>query len=55
MIGKDINVIDFTKEQAIDFIKYSCKNCEIRKTCNKMDGRKCEKKIDYLIDKFKSK
>ena len=53
MIGRDIDVTNFTKEQAVDFIRNSCSECDIKLNCNGYDSQKCNDKITYLVNKYK--
>lgn len=53
MIGKNIDVTNFTREEAVNYIKTRCNNCDIRINCNGNDSAQCNAKIKYLMDKYK--
>lgn len=53
MIGRDVDVTNFTREQAVDFIRNSCRECDIKLHCNGADSKKCNDKVEYLVTKYK--
>lgn len=54
MYNKFTDVTTFTREQAVDYIKNHCRDCEIRMNCSGYDSMQCQTKIEYLLDKYES-
>ena len=53
MIGKPIDVTNFNRQEAVEFIRMRCTDCDIYYFCNGADVEICNDKVDYLLDKFR--
>lgn len=53
MIEKDRDVSKLSREEAAEWIKTRCKNCDIQLYCNGRDSGECNKKVDSLVNKYK--
>lgn len=53
MIGKLVDVTNFNRQQAFEFITTKCTECDIYYFCNGADAEICNDKVDYLLDKFR--
>ena len=53
MIGKLIDVTNFNRQEAVEFIMTKCTECDIYYFCNGADAEICNDKVDYLLDKFR--
>lgn len=53
MIGKLVDVTNFNRQQAVEFIRTRCTDCDIYHWCNGADAKICNDKVDYLLDKFR--
>lgn len=52
MVGKLIDVTNFNPQEAVEFIRMRCTNCDIYYFCNGADAKICNDKVDYLLEKF---
>ena len=52
MIGKLIDVTNFNRQEAVEFIRTRCTDCDIYYFCNGADAEICNDKVDYLLGKF---
>ena len=52
MIGKLIDVTNFNRQKAVEFIRTRCTDCDIYYFCNGADAEICNDKVDYLLEKF---
>lgn len=52
MIGKLIDVTNFNRQEAVEFIRMRCTDCDIYYFCNGADAEICNDKVDYLLEKF---
>lgn len=52
MIGKLIDVTNFNRQEAVEFIRTRCTDCDIYYFCNGADAEVCNDKVDYLLEKF---
>lgn len=52
MIGKPIDVTNFNRQEAVEFIRMRCTDCDIYYFCNGADAEICNDKVDYLLEKF---
>lgn len=52
MIGKLIDVTNFNRQEAVEFIRMRCTDCDIYYFCNDADAEICNDKVDYLLEKF---
>lgn len=55
MIGKLIDVTNFNRQEAVEFIRTRCTDCDIYYFCNGADAKICNDKVDYLLEKFRRK
>lgn len=53
MIGKLIDVTNFNRQEAVEFIRMRCTDCNIYYFCNGADAKICNDKVDYLLEKFR--
>lgn len=53
MIGKLIDVTNFNRQQAFEFIATKCTECDIYSFCNSADAKICNDKVDYLLEKIR--
>ena len=52
MIGKLIDVTNFNRQEAVEFIRTRCTDCDIYYFCNGADAEICNDKVDYILEKF---
>lgn len=55
MLGYNIDVTKMDRFQAYDYIKNRCDDCENFFYCNGKESQECNKKVEYLVEKFKLK
>lgn len=53
MIGKLIDVTNFNRQQAFEFMATKCTKCDIYGKCTREDKKICSDKTDYLLEKFR--
>ena len=55
MIGKLIDVTNFNRQEAVEFLRMRCTDCDIYYFCNRADAKICNDKVDQLLEKFRRK
>ena len=53
MVGKLIDVTNFNRRQAFEFMATKCTKCDIYGKCTREDKKICSDKTDYLLEKFR--
>lgn len=46
MIGKLIDVTNFNRQEAVEFLRMRCTDCDIYYFCNRADAKICNDKVD---------
>ena len=55
MIGKLIDVTNFNRQEAVEFIRMRCTDCDIYYFCNGADAEICNDKVDYLLENLEER